>query len=750
MKHTVLKQLKESGVNVPDFVVLKSPDDEVILDANKRYAIRSSCHVEDSKDYSFAGLFDTYLNVEVNDVPAKIKACFMSVNNQEVLDYMAVNHLDLGPLEMSVIVQEMVDSELSGVLFTSNPKGLVNESVIIVGRGLGEGIVSDQVETTAYYYHLTDEVYYYEGSEDLLNKGQVEELILEGQKLVKTLDSQYLDIEFAFYQGALHVLQARPITTLEDKQLLIMDNSNIVESYPGVSLPLTDSFVQFVYSGVFKGLAYRVLRNNQLLERHSQVFKEMVGSVNGRMYYKISNWYTVIKFLPMNHKIIPVWQEMLGVSNKVYNNESLGLTPFDRFRTYINSAIAFIKVPKQMKALEDQFDVVKAHFDDYYNESLSTEELLTLYGEIRDKLLAIWDVTLLNDMYAFVYTGLLKSRVKKKTGENVDQITNELISGFTNIESMKPVKELIRLADIKDRHGESEVFDQLRAEYIETYGDRALEELKLESKTYRIHPNLLDETIDGYLEDKEKFADMKRLISPSYDTKKNKRKSIGLLASIFRKKAELGIRNREVSRLNRTRIYGMVRRLFIGFGYRFAEEGYIENHEDIYYLTTEEVFDMVATPVDQRLLISDRKESYKLYDLLPAYTRLQFLGDSFDKSHQSVNQVEKNTRHNQLAGVPCSNGKVQGEVLIIHNPEDAKDVSDKILVTKMTDPGWVFLLATAKGVIAEKGSLLSHTAIVSRELNIPSIVGVKGALTTLKSGDIITMDGSTGIIEVIS
>ena len=67
----------------------------------------------------------------------------------------------------------------------------------------------------------------------------------------------------------------------------------------------------------------------------------------------------------------------------------------------------------------------------------------------------------------------------------------------------------------------------------------------------------------------------------------------------------------------------------------------------------------------------------------------------------------------------------------------------------MTDPGWVFLLASAKGVISEKGSLLSHTAIISRELNIPSVVGVDRLTETVKTGDLIRMDGGTGKIEIL-
>ena len=151
---------------------------------------------------------------------------------------------------MNVIVQEMIDSEYSGVLFTSNPQGILNESVIVVGRGVGENIVQDKIQTTTYYYNLADKVYYYEGTEEYLKYEKIEELIEISSK-IKDVLGECLDIEFSIKDNVIYILQARKITTLDDTNPLILDNSNIVESYPGISLPLTCSFVNSVYGGIF-------------------------------------------------------------------------------------------------------------------------------------------------------------------------------------------------------------------------------------------------------------------------------------------------------------------------------------------------------------------------------------------------------------------------------------------------------------------------------------------------------------------
>ena len=128
---------------------------------------------------------------------------------------------------------------------------------------------------------------------------------------------------------------------------------------------------------------------------------------------------------------------------------------------------------------------------------------------------------------------------------------------------------------------------------------------------------------------------------------------------------------------------------------------------------------------------------------------LIFEKDEFSKSHARVNSYVRETKASELIGVPCSGGIAEGEALVIKDPKDTLDVEGKILITKMTDPGWVFLLTSAKGVISEKGSLLSHTAIISRELGVPSIVGVKDLTEIIHTGDQIRMNGDNGKIEII-
>lgn len=731
--------LKKNGFPVPDFITVSRDTDRKSLNIPWEIsAVRSSGNMEDGEHSSFAGQFDTYLNVPREEVALKIEKCFASMDNESVRTYAKQHNLKMEQADMHVIVQKMIPAEYAGVCFTANPQGILNELVIVVGKGTGDRVVEDKVDTTGYYYNLTDKVYYYEGKEDILSEEMVNNIVNTAMAMQPLL-GELLDIEFAIAGEELHILQARPITTLSQEHPLILDNSNIVESYPGLSLPLTCSFVNVVYSGIFKSISRRVLKNERELAKYDSVFANMVGHVNGRIYYKISNWYTVIKFMPMNHKLIPIWQDMMGVKIKNYDKEAVKLPKLVRLKTYFHVISEMWNVPKNMKKLEADFKRIHDGFYEKYHEEISSRELVALYHELHDTLLSCWDVTLLNDIYAFLFTGL----VKKRLGEE----GNQVISGISNIESLKPIREMIRLAYEKQQMGEEEYRERFQW-YIREYGDRNLEELKLESKTFRSNPELLTEKLLQYNEDPKKLADMYHKLMQEAP----KTKSLKGWNRFLAKEAARGIANREISRLNRSRIFGIVRLIFSKIGEDFVGKGILQQSEDVFWLTVEEVFSMVEgreSLEKVKELVSRRKADYELFGCLPAYQRLIFAEKEFDKKHRSVNAHAVSVEQDRLFGTPCSDGSVEGEALVVTDVTKVKNYKNKILVTKMTDPGWVFLLVGAKGVISEKGSLLSHTAIISRELKIPSIVGVEKLLATIRTGDRIRMNGNTGEIEIL-
>jgi len=733
-------------------------------------AVRSSAVGEDGAQQSFAGQFATFLDVPFEEVAARVAECRQSADALGVRHYVEASGAPPAPIRMGVVIQRMVRADLSGVLFTANPRGLLNETVVTVGRGLGHNVVSDRVPTTTYYRNESDPHTYVEPHPEapVLEPAILEELIATGER-IRRARGHHVDIEFAVEGGTVWILQARPITTLPSGPAVTLDNSNIVESYPGLTLPLTASFVPHVYQGVFQGLALRATRNPRLVDQFEDVLSQMVAASSGRLYYRIDHWYQVLQVLPLSGRIIPVWQDMLGVEDREYADVRGRFTRWQRLRTLGNVLGEFIKTPAGMRHLEGDFADVRDHFRGSIAGATSTEDLHALYREIESRVLRRWDITLLNDLHAFLWTGLLTRLLRRRVADP-REATNTFISGIATIESMKPVKELVDLAAAApvaelraiatdaDAHaylaGPGEFAGRLRG-YVDLYGDRYVEELKLESPTFRSQPLLLVRTLLGYCEDADHLEAVRRSLSAPHDA--THLRLGGPLTRWVARKAAAGIERRESSRLNRARVYGMVREIVLRVGANLEAEGSLDAADDVFWLTMPQLF--APGQRDLRNDVARRRADYAAFAHVPASRRLVFAGEIFDR-RVSVDEVaDAGTRPDVLRGVPTSGGVARGRVRVVHDPRLALDgwegtgghagASGEILVTRMTDPGWVFLLAMSSGIVAERGSLLSHTSIIARELGIPAVVGVRDALTLLHDGDMVEVDGDRGEVRVV-
>jgi pyruvate,water dikinase len=174
------------------------------------------------------------------------------------------------------------------------------------------------------------------------------------------------------------------------------------------------------------------------------------------------------------------------------------------------------------------------------------------------------------------------------------------------------------------------------------------------------------------------------------------------------------------------------------------KSGCIDQTRDVFYLHLSEL----ENECKMQEIVIQRKALHDYYEQVPGYTRLVFAEKVFDKTGNLTKNISESS-NNHLSGIATSTGIAEGEVLVVNEPNISMDTKGKILVTQSTDPGWVFLIQNAAGIIAEKGSLLSHTAIISRELHKPAIVNVKDCTQILKTGDYVKMNAETGIIHII-
>ena len=805
MKARHLEILKEQGFPVPRFILV-SENEEVDLSFSERdcFAVRSNFSSEDSGEHSFAGQFLTRLNVKREKVKEAVQEVFSSYAGS--LDYKEKANRGKAEYDLkhqgkaeqnenterqenaerqadterqedteqkkavlsgeTVLIQEMLFPEKSGVLFTKNPKGILSEMVVVLGQGLGDKVVEDQENVLTYHY-FPGECLYQEGQGTGLGleEDELKTLFSLGEK-IEQLFQKPMDIEFAIEKGKIYILQARAITTLDmHLPTRILDNSNISESFPGICLPLSESFAGEMYSGIFISLGRRFL--GKRVSSYEAVFQRMVGGFSGRMYYEISSWYDILRLLPFSGKIIPVWQGMLGVSNEEIFFSKKKPSFFLKCRIALLFCYYFIVSQRKMKELDRFFQERYASYSKRVEEEEEAQELYRIFLEMKEDLLREWDITLMNDMVSFISTHLYG----KKTA--------------FSLETMKPVRALSALKAVARKHGlDSEEYRREKKSYISAYGDRIEGELKLETRTYRSNEELLDRWILDALETEKTDYSEKDCEETSRMEKPSEQKQ---RKSFLYRLAESSCNNREISRLHRTRCFGLMRSIVDKIGEKTI--GF-----DIYYLSLEELEEMIFTGKDFALKIAREKELRKAYEMLPVLSRVKLLGkvdrdplageitvlnygafktkgskvgkgeiagemgksekwsvpfSEEPKNFESKGKTESTPR--VFFGRGVSKGIFRGEVLKIKSLQEIRvaEAKGKILLSYSTDPGWFPYLDMAEGLITERGSLLSHSAILARELEKPAVVNIPKIMEELQSGDIVEIDGDLGICSVI-
>jgi pyruvate,water dikinase len=292
--------------------------------------------------------------------------------------------------------------------------------------------------------------------------------------------------------------------------------------------------------------------------------------------------------------------------------------------------------------------------------------------------------------------------------------------------------------------------------YLGQFADRCMEELKLESSTLRDDPLPLLRSI-GHLASQQATTGHQHA-SRVLTEQTEQRVTLALRGHPLRRllfgwivrQARARVRARENMRFERTRVFGRVRQIVRELGKRFAALDLLEDAQDIFYLELEEALQTItgaATTANLKGLVQVRKAEFAHYRTYPAPPdRCETYGlvnGGLHIAHVVSLQAEGTERQ----GLGCCPGVVRGPVRIVIDPQKAEIQTGEILVARRTDPGWVMLFPAAAGLLVERGSLLSHSAIVARELGLPTIVGLADATSWLRNGDWIEMNGSSGQVR---
>jgi len=780
------------------------------------FAVRSSISDEDSAEASFAGQMDSFLFQKGPEaLQQSILKVFASAFSQRALAYRQQKNLTLTEIKAAVIIQEMIEGDISGVLFSAHPITGCRQNILVSAcLGCGEGIVSGLCNTDEWTLDLTGQII----AEKINHKdiqlvfNQAEGIglkqidIAENQQNQACLSTQQLvllaevgnqiaqglgmpqDIEWTIKNQQLYILQSRPITALPPPQqpkgeIQVWDNSNIQESYCGVTTPLTFSFANRAYATVYTQTMRAVGLSESVIEQHRNVLNNLLGLIQGRVYYNINNWYRGLCLLPSFKTNKADMERMMGLQDPVSFIEDKELNTFEKIKKLPAMIKALSRLLWQFKQLKHRVPAFQAHFKTVYNKinrktlhQLEFAELMALTQYLDKQLLQSWTPPIINDFYVMMMNGKVHRNLVKAGFEHPESLQNRLLSGETEIESTQPTKVLLQLcAQIRQDKALQACFESTSNQhllavlqtqnpafyqdclaYIEAYGDRTMGELKLETISLRTEPAFMFAVLKNFLKredltletlnkneqalrqeaEKEAFAQIKK----QSEFKNNLQK------------LRQAIKNRENMRFARTRLFGLYRDIYSEMGNQLAFYNVLKQGRDIFYLSVEELESYMqgrAIQTDLKALVKARKAEFKDYEKTEIPHHFKTTGAVYlhNKIEEPENQIITESNQTELTGTGCYPGIVENKIKLIFSPDDDLDLAGQILCTVRTDPGWAPLFPSAGGILVERGSTLSHSAVVARELGIPAIVGIPNLTQILKNGEKVRMDGTKGTIE---
>src|SRR3989344_2281929 len=589
-KAYALERLRQGGFKVPPFFVCDrsgSPEDilrkiDEQLPNVSFFAVRSSAKGEDSENQSFAGHFYSAIGVSKKHVSNEIERVVDSFRGAPG----------------AVIVQEFIPSDSAGVMFTE-----VNKSTVVINATLGlcQPVVSGEacdeyicdeygtifnktIQEKTVKFFVGGKITTGTSGKEALRVSDIKQLIKLATKVQKFFEMPQ-DIEWCFKNDELYILQSRPITRdFSTARTEYFDSANIAESYSGIVLPLTCTFAKMVYEQVYKDLLHMSGVSKKKLEKHSSVFENLLGFFYGRMYYNMNSWYRMAEFVPgyrrnkqnLELMITSNIREEIGTAIK----PSLPLTVF--YPLIVGAKVAiYVLTSAHFKSSVKRY-LSQLRNNDF--ERLTYEQCVDLFEDLNKKLLRRWYVTLENDFFVMTYLGILKKMLGEKDlqqalifpSKATEQVS-ALASLSRQMDGHKTLWQAVESENVGAFNTEllqhPEISRTLQ-DYLHSFGGRFANELKLESIG-------VDEDAKKLLTVLKAYRDYRPMppatqIEPTLPFFKK------IMARMVFAKFKKNASRREEFRLLRSNTFAMARKLFRRMGKILANEGLIEESDDIF------------------------------------------------------------------------------------------------------------------------------------------------------------------------
>jgi rifampicin phosphotransferase len=762
-------------------------------DLEMKVAIRSSGRMEDGKNYSFAGQYDTLLDIRgVEELETGIRKVWASLSLRRASAYTSHFGSEDQDISMPVLVQQMVFPDLSGTAFSINPLNGASEIVIEAVPGLGAALVSG--EQTPERYRLEKQTLKIsefvpgEHGTALLSEEKVQtisDLVLKAERFFGCPQ----DVEWALSEGNLYLLQSRPVTALSQASVLvegqvdmeallnrsdemgseIWTDDNVGEVFPEAVTPLTWSVLEPLGNKAFKNF----LRNVGIKTYpNSGLFGRFFGRIyfNQTQFQRLMNRYYPSRLNRSRRNFMGYIRaaSALGWSAA----RSLFLLPIlpiisRRLAGRTKLDIQQLRDPKKIPVDEllEEIENWRQKEEKLMEVHLSITIFALLLYSLFDKILMVWSRGQVET--AYLTTGLpgMKSA---EIGEDLAALAAKALEepDLTACLLDAPLEELVGCLDSISKTGS---FWQDFTVFINKHGHASEQEFELAYPRWRDEPIKVLGLLRTHLQSEKKgvYSDLhirQQLVRAQAEKEIGRRLGLSIKQGIFLLLRKL-VQNYSVERENLkyffVEAHGQLRQMYLVLAEKMVIAGQLMEPEDIFFLTHQEIISLHKTNISPGeawvRMYARRKEYNSQVEMGESAPRL--LEQKQDGSWQPLVAAEVSKEKSRevvdedatriLQGVAASAGLFTGRARVISDQEETVHLKPgEILVTRSTNPSWSPLFINAGALVTEIGGLLSHGAIVAREYGLPAVLNVKGITAVVKTGQILTVDGYRGVVKI--
>jgi rifampicin phosphotransferase len=750
------------------------------------YAVRSSATAEDLPHASFAGQQDSYLHVIGKDsILEHIRMCWGSLFTDRAVTYRMQNGFDHSEVHISVIIQRMVSPQVSGILFTADPVSSNRKVVSIdAGFGLGEALVSGLVSPDSYKVQdgmiidkkiATKKMAIYGvnggGTETkpippdqqkaaALTDEQVVELSRIGRMIETHFDCPQ-DIEWCLEDGTFYIVQSRPITTLYPIPEAV-DGENRVYLSVGHQQMMTDAMKPL-------GLSFFLLTTPAPMK-----------VAGGRLFVdctpRLASPASRQSFIELMGKSEPLTKDALTTiierKDFIKTIEDVAkpaprkgeVVPIDPDPTFVTELIK--KIENSIEQLKQTIRPKKgSELIDFILEDMKELKKILFDPESSRVIMAAMDALFwIND---HMYEWLGEKNVADILSQSVpNNITSEMGLALMDVaDVIRPHQAVIDyLHQVKEDHfldelvkvdGGEEAREAIE-DFLSKYGMRCSGEIDISRVRWGEKPAIIVPMILRNIQQFEPQESKRKFEQGRLEAVEKERELLERLSLLPDGEQKVKETKRRIDIIRHFTgyreypKYGMIHRYFVykqallKEAERLAEKNILKEKEDIFYLTFEELQDLVKTKERVDALICKRKEEYDFYEKLTPPRVITSDGEIISGEYK-----REDLPKGAIAGLAVSSGVIEGRARVIVNMENADLEEGDILVTPYTDPSWTPLFVSIKGLVTEVGGLMTHGAVIAREYGLPAVVGIERATERIQDGQRIRVHGTEGYVELL-